>query len=38
MAEASSNGWSTWALSTKITVSVGVALACALVVVLYLPR
>jgi len=31
-------GWSTWPLQAKLSVSIGIALAIALVVFFYLPR
>jgi hypothetical protein len=35
---ASTNSWSTWALSTKLTVGIGLFLAAVLVVFLNFPR
>jgi hypothetical protein len=36
--DTSNTTWSSWSLSTKLTVGVGIALAAVLVVFLYFPR
>lgn len=35
MSEATTSGWNTWSLSTKLTVGIGIAIAVVLVVFLY---